>query len=648
MLSVERVIVMPPLLGCAYYPEHWPQERWAVDAALMRQAGLRVVRLAEFAWDRMEPQPGVYDFGWLEQAITTLSAAGLQIVLCTPTATPPPWLTHAHPEICRVTLDGTRVSPGARRQACASVPAYQEAALRITEQIAQHFGEHPAVIGWQIDNEFGVGETTRCYCDYCRQGFQDWLAERYGSLDALNAAWGTQFWGMTYRDWGHIPIPGITNEPQSPSMRLDYRRFSSDNWVRFQRQQIALLHQYAPGRWITHNFMIRHWSLDYWRLAQELDFVSYDNYPHGLSDPCEVALNLDLMWSLKRRSFWVMEQQPGPVNWHPQRPPVPPGQVRVWTHQAVAHGAEAVVYFRFRAGRFGQEQYHTGLLKWDATPDQGYREAQAAAADLTHLPGLARPASRVGIVFDYDDLWSIELEPVQRDFRYWDLVLALYRVFWEANVPVDFLPRGCDPSGYDTLIVPAAILIHPGEVDAWREWVARGGRLIVTFRSGVRELSNIATDSPLPGGGLSDLLGVQVQDFCAVPASDFSEWPEHRPGTQVRSVKGDHALTYHLWAEALSPITAEPLYRYGDGLLTGQVAITRQRLGAGEAIYVGCWPVNFGELFHRQGWIAQKSSRLEQAQLLGGDGTKWRVTLNHSLQPVEGLAGLEVRYERLS
>ncbi len=638
---------MPPLLGCAYYPEHWPSERWPTDAALMREAGLQVVRLAEFAWDRMEPRPGVYDFDWLERAIETLSGAGLRVVLCTPTATPPPWLTHAHPEICRVALDGTRVSPGARRQACASVPAYQEAALRITGQIAQRFGAHPAVIGWQIDNEFGVGETTRCYCDHCRRAFQDWLAARYGSLDALNVAWGTQFWGMTYHDWRHIPIPGITSEPQSPSMLLDYRRFSSDNWRRFQRQQIALLRQYAPGRWITHNFMIRHWSLDYWQLAEDLDFVSYDNYPHGLSDPCEVALNLDLMWSLKRRPFWVMEQQPGPVNWHPQRPPVPPGQVRVWTHQAIAHGAEAVIYFRFRAGRFGQEQYHTGLLKWDATPDRGYGEAQAAAADLAALPDLTRPAARVGIVFDYNDLWSIELEPARRDFRYWDLVLALYRGFWEANVPVDFLPRGCDPSGYETLIVPAAILIHPGEAETWRGWVAQGGRLIVTFRSGVRELSNIATDSPLPGGGLSDLLGVRVREFCAVPAPDFADWPEHRPGTRIQASQGGHSLSYHLWAEALDPISAEPLYHYQDGLLAGQVAITRQRLGAGEAIYVGCWPTSFADLFRQQGWIAGNTSRLERVVLRSTDGALWQIALNHSLQPVDGLNGLEVRYDPL-
>ena len=244
---------MPPITGCAYYPEHWPIQRWATDAGLMREAGLSVVRLAEFAWDKMEPQPGVYDFDWLQRAIDTLADAGLKVVLCTPTATPPPWLTHQHPDICRVEVNGVRVSPGARRQPCGNVPAFRSAARQIVERMAERSGDHPAVIGWQIDNEFGVGETTRCVCDHCRAAFQQWLAEKYGTLEALNAAWGTQFWGMTYHDWSHIPIPGITSEPQSPSMRLDYRRFSSDTWVQFQRMQIDLLRHYAPGRWVTHN-----------------------------------------------------------------------------------------------------------------------------------------------------------------------------------------------------------------------------------------------------------------------------------------------------------------------------------------------------------------------------------------------------------
>ena len=393
--------------------------------------------------------------------------------------------------------------------------------------------------------------------------------------------------------------------------------------------------------------MTRHWSLDYWKLAEDLDFVSFDNYPHGVSEPAEVAMNLDLMRSFKQRAFWVMEQQPGPVNWHPYRPPVPPGQVRTWTHQAIAHGAEAIVYFRFRAGRYGQEQYHTGLLKWDASLDQAFYEAQAVARDLAPLPDLTRPQARVGIVFDYHDLWSIELEPANQNFSYCDLVVAIYRAYWNVNIPVDFVPRGVDPAGYDTLIVPAPILIHPGEADTWRTWVENGGRLIVTCRAGVREASNISTDEPLPGGGLADLIGAHVTDYFSVPPGSYQGWPDHRPGSQIGAVSNGRTQTYHTWAETLAPTTADTLFVYNDGLTAGQAAITRHAIGQGEAIYLGCWLEDFAELARQQGWIPGTASRLQHATLTGADGTQWRLTLNHSGQRSEGLDGFAIRYQNV-
>jgi len=638
---------MPPLTGCAYYPEHWPVDQWAADAKQLREAGLSVVRLGEFAWDKMEPQPGQYSFDWLDHAVDILSQAGLKIVMCPPTATPPPWLLHQYPEIRRVGIDGVRVSTASRRVICGSTAPYRAAARSIVDTITRHYGHHPAVIGWQVDNEFGVGETTRCYCDSCRVRFQEWLAERYGSLDILNQAWGTQFWGTTFTDWTQIPVPGITTEPQNPSLRLDYRRFSSDNWVTFQQMQIDLLRTNAPQHWITHNFMIRHWSLDYWKLAQALDVVSYDNYPHGLNDPAEVSMNLDLMRSLKKRSFWVIEQQPGRVNWHPYNPSVPPGQVRGWTHQAYAAGASAVVYFRERAARIGQEQYHTGLFKWDGTPDQAYYEAQQVSRDLASLPDLARPSAQVGIIFDYNDLWSIELEPMTQEFSYWNWVRQIYTAFWQSNIPVDFLPREADLTGCDTVIVPAAILIHPGEVERWRAWVEQGGRLIVTFRSGVRELSNIATAETLPGGGLSDLIGAHVSQFASVPPATYTAWPDHRPGSQI-SAGAESVFNYHIWAETLTPTTANTLYHYSDGLNAGEVAVTQHRVGKGEVIYLGCWVEDFARFAAAQGWITAAPAPVQITTLQDAAGSSWQLSINHSLHPAGNLGGYGVSYEKLS
>lgn len=633
-----------PITGCAYYPEHWPEENWTRDAKLMKQAGLSVVRLAEFAWDKLEPQPGEYNFAWLERAIDILAAEGLQIVMCTPTAIPPPWLTHQHPDICRVQADGIRISPGGRRHACANVPAYLENSARITTEVAKYFGQHPAVIGWQIDNEFGCGETTRCSCEHCQTRFHQCLAEKYGSLDALNDAWGTQFWGMTYQDWSHIPVPGVTTEPQSPSMRLDYRRFSSDSWIRFQKMQIDILRKYSPGRWVTHNFMIRHWSLDYWKLAEDLDFVSYDNYPHGLRNPAEVAMNLDLMYSLKRQPFWIMEQQPGPVNWHLYDPPVPPGQVRLWSHQAIAHGAEAIVYFRYRASRSGQEQYHRGLLKWDGSCDLAYAEAQQVSTEIEKLPSFKRAQAKVGIYFDYNDLWSIELEPHTQDFSYWELVYEIYKTYWDAGISVDFLRYGADLTGYKTVIVPAAILAKPDVVAQWQGWVEQGGQLIVTFRSFVREQSNIATNQPLPAD-IADLVGLNVQNYWTVPPEDHQDWPEHRTGTLIKSPH--QALDLKIWAEQLVLTSAEALYTYSDGFMSGQPAITRNKLGHGQVFYVGCWVKDFNALALAQNWLPVADAHNQQAMLHGDDGSQWHVQLNHETTPHNNLEGWAVVYTQI-
>lgn len=634
-----------PITGCAYYPEHWDEARWAQDAALMREAGLSVVRLAEFAWDKLEPHAGVYDFAWLERAIETLTSEGLQIVMCTPTATPPPWLTHLHPGICRVNQDDIRISPGGRRHACANVPAYLDYSRAIVQRVTAHFGQHPAVVGWQIDNEFGCGETTRCYCNHCRAAFHVWLQECYGTLDEFNSCWGTQFWGMTYRDWSHIPIPGVTSEPQSPSMRLDYRRFSSDSWVKFQKMQIEIVRENSPTRWITHNFMVRHWSLDYWKLAEDLDFVSYDNYPHALKGPTETAMNLDLMHSFKKRPFWIMEQQPGPVNWHPYNPPVPDGQVRLWSHQAIAHGANAVVYFRYRASRTGQEQYHRGLLKWDGSKDQAFYEAEHVANDIRDLPEFSRPQASIGIVFDYEDLWAIELEPHNSLFSYWWLVYDIYETYWRSGITVDFLRRGESLDGYETVIVPAAILHQQDQVEAWGAWVEQGRRLIVTFRSFVREPSNISTDQPLPGG-LTDLIGAKVLNYFTVPPRDYNDWPHHRVGERIRSADGiDYG--YKIWAEIVEPSTAEPLLTYTDGMLAGKTAVTRRQIGQGEVVYLGCWVEDFSALATTQGWISAVSQSTRHGMLHGDDGSVWHVHLNHHAHPDDDLSGFDARYERI-
>lgn len=600
-----------PFLGVAYYPEHWPEERWKIDADLLHEAGVDVARMMEFAWDKLEPESGEFDFAWMDKALTIFQEAGISVVLCTPTPTPPPWLTSQYPDILRVDdKTGQRAVAGSRRHVCCNVPAYRDFSAKIVKAVAERYGDHPNVVAWQIDNEFGCHGTARCVCDYCRAEFQKWCERKYKTLDALNAAWGTQFWSATYHKWSEIPVPAPTSASHNPGLLLDYRRFSSDSWVSYQKMQIDLLRQHIGERPITHNFMLRFFDLNYRDFAADLDIVSYDNYPHGMSGPSECAFNLDLMRGLKRKNFWIIEQQTGHVNWTPFNPPAPPGQVRTWTHQAFAHGVDAVFYFRERAVNIGQEQYHAGLLKHDGTPDRGWHESKKVKADLAERPALTRPQAPVAILWDYEDLWTFELEPHNSAFSYYREALDLYRTCWDQNIPVDILARDADLTGYETVFVPSPALIDEAQLQKWRSYVEAGGNLVVLFRAFFKNPGSTWTDQPMPAGGLSDLLGMTVDEFLSIPLvpnvglrppiDKADDWNDDR-GSHVNDVSARPGIgfgenfglptktRYQLWAEVLKPTTATAILRYSDGYYKDGVAATANKVGQGTAYYLGCW-----------------------------------------------------------
>lgn len=569
-------------LGVDYYPEQWPESRWPVDARLMAGLGLSYVRIGEFAWSLLEPEEGRFDFGWLERAIAALQTEGLGVILGTPTAAPPPWLTSNY-DILQRDANRQPLAPGSRRHACANNAAYIEHSRRIVTALAQQFGRHEAVIGWQIDNEFGCHRTTWCFCPACHLAFQDWLKARYGTLAALNQAWGTVFWSAIYTDWSQIPLPWPTPGQHNPGLLLDFRRFSSDSWGRYQRLQLQILRHHSPNRFITHNFMGSGEGgadqQDYYDLAVDLDFVSWDNYPQGSLGIEHVALNHDMMRGFKRKNYWVMEQQPGVVNWRPYNRPVPPGLVRLWTYQGFGRGAEVVVYFRWRAGRFGQEQYHMGVLRQDGSPTRLYHEAGQVAQELKKLPAFRRKEAQVAILFDYADWWTIQLDPHQQDFSYLKLVRDIYRDLWAAGVAVDVIHRSEPLDQYQVVLVPAPILIDEAEARRWQAFVEQGGRLLVTFRAFVKERSNIWTGQPLPAW-LDELLGVKVEEYLGLP-------PDMRGA--ARDLDGKRSFPYWRWAEVLVPITAQPLMLYNQFYWRDRVAVTQREVGRGRAMMVGCW-----------------------------------------------------------
>jgi hypothetical protein len=403
----------PPALGVCYYPEHWPESTWAEDAARMRAIGLSWVRVGEFAWSELEPEPGRYDWGWLDRAIDGLGAAGLRVVLGTPSATPPKWLVDRMPDMLPVGRDGRVRGFGSRRHYDFSHEGYRDEAARMAAAMAERYGRHEAVGAWQIDNEYGCHDTARTAGPVALAAFRRWLADRYGTVDALNEAWWTRFWSMRYRSFDEVELPVGAVTEAAPGARLDYARFASEAVVAFHRRQADEIRPRSPGRPITHNDMGFFTDLDAHALGRHLDAITWDSYPLGMLEesplphevkaryartghPDLIAFNHDVYRGALApeagapyRPFWVMEQQPGQVNWAPTNPLPAPGAVRLWTHQAIAHGAEVVSYFRWRAAQGAQEHMHAGLLRHDRTPDRALLEAEAAAHDLA---GPAGPA----------------------------------------------------------------------------------------------------------------------------------------------------------------------------------------------------------------------------------------------------------------
>ncbi|MEY1554225.1 beta-galactosidase [Yoonia sp. R2331] len=463
---------MKRTLGVCYYPEHWPEEQWARDAAQMADTGLTWVRIGEFAWARMEAEPGVFTWDWLDRAIETLGKAGLKVVLGTPTATPPRWMLDKLPDMLPVAEDGHVRKFGSRRHYDFSHLGYRAEAVRIATLMAERYGKNPHVAAWQIDNEYDCHDTTLSYSDAARDGFRDWLAQRYQSTDALNRAWGNVFWSMDYDSFDQIELPNQTvTEPNHPHV-LAFRRYSSDQVVAFNRAQADAIRKHSSAP-LIHNYMGRTLTFDHFKVGADLDIASWDSYPIGfLSDriegtpaekqfylrqghPDNQAFHHDLYRAVGRGRWWVMEQQPGPVNWAPYNPAPLPGMARLWAWEAFAHGAEAVCYFRWRQAPFAQEQMHAGLLRPDSEPAPALAEAAQVAEEIRGLPQIDEAPAPVALIFDYESAWAWDAQPQGADFDMFRLAFSAYRALRRAGVSIDILPPdAADLSDYKLVLAP--------------------------------------------------------------------------------------------------------------------------------------------------------------------------------------------------
>ena len=494
-----KLTVVSPKLGVCYYPEHWPEARWTDDARQMVDLGLSWVRIGEFAWSRIEAEPGRLSWDWLDKAIAVLGEAGLDVVLGTPTATPPRWMLDKYPDMLSVSAEGAARKFGSRRHYCFSHVGYRKECARIADWMGKRYGQNPNVKSWQIDNEYGCHETILSYSDAAQIGFRVWLKRKYKTIAALNLAWGNVFWSMEYNNFDQIQLPNQTVTEPNPAHVMDFRRFASDEVVAFNQIQVAALRAHTDLP-LIHNYMGRITEFDHFEVGADLDIASWDSYPLGFledrsdqddafkhdfmrqGDPDFQAFHHDLYRAVGRGSWWVMEQQPGPVNWAPYNPTPLQGMVRLWTWEAIAHGAEVVSYFRWRQAPFGQEQMHSGLQRPDGGPSAAQAEILELAKELNKLGVVQTKQADVALVFDYTSAWAWETQPQSSDFDYFRLVYETYSGLRRLGLSIDVIPANSRDFG------DRKIVMIPG-LFAWNDDLRRAckdfkGQTILGPRTG--------------------------------------------------------------------------------------------------------------------------------------------------------------------
>jgi beta-galactosidase len=493
-----------------------------------------------------------------------------------------------------VRQDGRRATYGNRCEYCPNQPLYHDHVRQIVTAMAEHYAGHPAVIGWQIDNEMG----NRCYCPICQAKFQEWLSLRYGALEEMNLAWGTNFWSHVYSDWSQIPVPVTTGGSPNPGLALDYNRFMSDTFVAYQKLQTDILREKCAGHFITHNFMgFGYEGINYYELASDLDHVTWDNYPSGFWSKESVnqvaaALSHDAMRSLKKENFWVMEQQAGPSGWEIVSPSPRPGELRLWAYQSIAHGADGIIFFRWRTARYGTEQYWHGLLEHDGRPGRRYEEIKRMGTELRRIGEQilgTQVKAQVAIMQSYDTRWAFQVQPNHPDFRFGEHVVHIYEALNRQNLSVNVISPNDALSFYKIIILPAMYVLSEGLVCNLKKYVEAGGILVVTSRTGVKDEANAVVNLPLPGL-LADLCGVIVEEYDSLLTGVAQSLEFCTP--ELAGIK----VPARLWCDILHPVSAHIVASYSQDYYAGKPAIPRNMLGKGQVICVG----TFGDanLYH--------------------------------------------------
>ncbi|CAM5579020.1 beta-galactosidase [Streptomyces purpurascens] len=569
--------------GGDYNPEQWPESVWQEDVRLMREAGVTMVSVGIFSWALLEPSPGVYDFGWLDRVVDLLHANGIRVDLGTPTVCPPVWFYRAHPEALPVTPEGVRLEFGSRAAICHSNADYRTAAAAITAKLAEHYGDHPALAMWHVHNEYGV-PVSACYCDACAAHFRRWLATTYGTVDAVNEAWGTAFWGQRYADFGQINPPRLTPTSVNPGQALDYKRFADATMRENFVAERDLLHRLSPGVPVTTNFMTalsQCDSVDYWAWGREVDIVTNDHYliTDGRRTHVNLAMAADLTRSVAGGAPWLLlEHSTSGVNWQPRNPAKAPGQMARNSLAHVARGSDGALFFQWRQSRRGAEKFHSAMLPHGGTDTRVWREVTelgAAVETLSEIRG-TRTEADVAVLWDWHSWWAQNLDwRPSEDHDARERADAFYEALYDHHLTVDFAHPEADLSRYPLVVVPALYLMTETAGNNLRDYVENGGTLVVSYFSGIVDEHDAVHEGAYPGP-LRDVLGLTVEEFSPL-----------LPGERVRVAGPDGSeLGADVWTEFVVPRGAETVCTYADGLTAGHPAVTRHSLGEGTAWYV--------------------------------------------------------------
>ncbi|WP_433004259.1 beta-galactosidase [Kribbella sp. CA-294648] len=562
---------MPELYyGGDYNPEQWSPEVWAEDMALMRRAGVNLATVGVFSWSSLEPEPGRYEFDWLDQVLDLLHGNGIRVNLATPTASPPPWFSLAHPDALPVTADGVRLLHGSRDTYCVCAPAYREAALGIARTLGERYGDHPALAMWHVHNEYG----STCYCDHVAGSFRTWLQRKYGDLAALNTAWLTAFWSQGYSAWEQVFPPRRTQYLPNPSQTLDFRRFLSDELLDAFREQRDVLRELSPGIPITTNFVFGGWvPVDHWRWSDEVDLVAIDHYPDsaGIEAEQQTAFGADLARAWGKGRWLLMEQAASGLHDHGRVQAKEPGRMTRNSLSHVARGSSGALFFQWRASRGGAERFHSGMVPHAGADSRAFEEIVEFGELLPKLAeaDAAKVDAEVAILWDAESWWATDGPGLpSSEIDYLAAVRAAHRQLWNLGVGTDFAHPTSDLSAYKVVIVPSLYLVSDEAAEAVNRYAEGGGQLLVTSLSGIADANAQIRLGGYPGA-FRELLGIRVEEFLPVGGT----------------IELNNGAVGEGWSERVRLDGAEAVARYQGGTLDGLPAITRYR----NAWYLSTW-----------------------------------------------------------